>query len=53
MYHIGKADKAGAYGIQGLGGRFVEEFDGDYDTVVGLSMRLTRELIARAGGLND
>lgn len=46
-------DKAGAYGIQGLGGRFVEEFDGDYDTVVGLSMRLTRELIARAGGLND
>ena len=37
-------DKAGAYGIQGEGGKFVEKICGDFDTVVGLSCRLTREL---------
>ena len=41
-------DKAGAYGIQGEGGKFVEGYDGDYDTVVGLSLRLTRRLIKEA-----
>ena len=41
-------DKAGAYGIQGLGGRFVTKYDGDFDTIVGLSRILTRELIERA-----
>jgi len=37
-------DKAGAYGIQGLGGRFVKEIRGDYSTIVGLpAARLFQE----------
>ena len=38
-------DKAGSYGIQSGGGKFVEKIEGDYDTVVGLSLRLVRELL--------
>lgn len=38
-------DKAGSYGIQSGGGKFVEKIDGDYDTVVGLSLRLVKELL--------
>lgn len=41
-------DKAGAYGIQGLGGQFVLRYDGDFDTVVGLSVRLTARLMEEA-----
>ena len=41
-------DKAGAYGIQGEAGKFVSHFDGDFDTIVGLSLRLTKELIEKA-----
>lgn len=44
-------DKAGSYGIQGLGGRFVERYEGRFDTVVGLSVKLTEELINKA--VND
>ena len=44
-------DKAGAYGIQSGGGKFVSGYDGDYDTVVGLSVALTKKLIDEA--IND
>lgn len=38
-------DKAGAYGIQGLGGTFVRHINGSYYAVVGLPLVETRELI--------
>lgn len=43
-------DKAGAYGIQGLGGKFVLGINGAFDTVVGLSMKLTASLVNQALG---
>ncbi len=41
-------DKAGAYGIQGAAGAFVSKIEGEFDTVVGLSRRLVKELLSRA-----
>ena len=41
-------DKAGAYGIQGVGERLVESINGDYNNVVGLPLsRLMKELAER------
>ncbi len=38
-------DKAGAYGIQGKGGRFVSHVNGHMDNVIGLPCRLLNELL--------
>ena len=38
-------DKAGAYGMQGLGGLFVKSISGDYSTVVGLSLPLLYQMV--------
>jgi septum formation protein len=43
------ADKAGAYGIQGLGGVFVSRISGSYTGVVGLPVYETAELLGRFG----
>ena len=43
------ADKAGAYGIQGLGGVFVSNIEGSYSGVVGLPVFETARLLSRAG----
>jgi septum formation protein len=42
-------DKAGGYGIQGLGAVFVAGLDGSYSAVVGLPLCETAELIGRFG----
>lgn len=41
-------DKAGAYGIQGLGRAFVQEFQGSFENVVGLPIQVVLEMIADA-----
>ncbi len=41
-------DKAGSYAIQGLGRKFVLSYDGDFDAIVGLGLKLTDELIKAA-----
>ena len=39
------SDKAGAYGIQGIGAKFIKKIDGDYYTIVGLPInRLYKSL---------
>lgn len=49
-WHSGEPrDKAGAYGIQGLGGAFVESIKGSYSGVVGLPVFETARLLRNAG----
>ncbi len=40
-------DKAGGYGIQGLGGRFVQRINGSYSAVVGLPLCETEQLLSQ------
>ncbi len=42
-------DKAGAYGIQGGASGFAAGLDGDLDNVIGLPVRLVREMLADGG----
>ena len=42
-------DKAGAYGIQGLGGRLVRSVAGSYTCVVGLPLVAIHRLLSAAG----
>ena len=41
------ADKAGGYGIQGMGALLVEKIDGNFENVVGLPLRVTLRLIEK------
>ena len=46
-------DKAGAYGIQGMGGMFVDRIDGSYSNVVGLPMAMLRTMLVQIGGMSE
>ncbi|EOL8936735.1 nucleoside triphosphate pyrophosphatase [Cronobacter dublinensis] len=46
-------DKAGAYGIQGLGGCFVRSIEGSYHAVVGLPLVETWELLNEFNSLRE
>jgi septum formation protein len=47
------ADKAGGYGIQGIGSILVERIEGSFDNVVGLPVRATLGLIGRVLDRDD
>ncbi len=46
-------DKAGAYGIQGAAGKFVESIEGDYNNVVGLPLSKTLEVLFKMYACKD
>ena len=39
-------DKAGSYAIQGIGSKFVLSYEGEFDNIVGLPMKLVLKLIS-------
>lgn len=42
-------DKAGSYGIQGVGGQFIRRLDGSYTNVMGLDLVVVREELEKLG----
>lgn len=48
-FHKGTVDKAGAYGIQGLGALLVSGIDGDYFNVMGLPVYRLGRILADFG----
>lgn len=42
-------DKAGSYGIQGLGSLFIEKIEGDFYSIMGLPMNLLYQMLLRFG----
>ena len=38
-------DKAGSYAIQGIGGKFIEKFEGDFNNIVGLPVELVKKML--------
>ncbi len=42
-------DKAGSYGIQGLGGELVDRIEGSYSNVVGFPLELLTEMLSEFG----
>lgn len=45
-------DKAGSYGVQGIGGQFVKRIEGSYTAVVGLPLLETTQLLTKFGVVN-
>ena len=41
-------DKAGSYAIQGIGAKFIESYDGEFDNIVGLPMKLVLQILKKA-----
>ncbi len=42
-------DKAGAYGVQGAAGLWIDQLKGSHTNVIGLPLSLTRELLEKCG----
>jgi len=40
-------DKAGSYAIQGIGNKFIEKYDGNYDSIVGLDTKQLKDIFEK------